>query len=140
MADSPEFFKRSDGYVETKDGGFVAVMLASDPNLPENKNQFTYKPSFVSESISIQWPVGQAFVVLPFNVVSGLIVKGYARQLSDDEIESLVESGSLVSSVEEGSDDKSDDKSDGSETKDQPEKKDSDDEKKGSKAPKKSEE
>lgn len=95
MAKSPVLFKRSDGFCEGSDGNFAVFMLASDPG----KSALTYVPSLRGDPIRIEWDNPDApIVVLPFSLASGLVRLGYARHLTKDEVDYIVDfGGELVS-------------------------------------------
>ena len=92
MTKARKLFKRSDGLCETGENEFAVIMLCS---FRENKEGgfrwFRYKPSYTAPSVEIRWGLGVDIAMLEENVVKALTSKGYARNLTDQEVEQVNE-------------------------------------------------
>jgi hypothetical protein len=48
---------------------------------------FDYRPSFFSDPVRIEWPMDTMFAALPADVAGYLLFHGYARPMTDAEVE-----------------------------------------------------
>jgi hypothetical protein len=60
-------------------------MLRSSREDDAGKKNFRFRPTFFGEAIEIQWEGDLAY--LPSDMASALVYRGYARNLTDDEID-----------------------------------------------------
>lgn len=78
--------KRSDGYSETSSGDFAVFPLRKSA-VADGINIFEFKPSFTGERIRVEWPIENPIAIFPGDVSMTMVRLGYARNLSDDEVE-----------------------------------------------------
>lgn len=87
---TPFLFKRSDGFVEASDGNF-AVRMNVATGCKDDVCWFTYRPTYQTPSIRVEWTQEHVLGLFPENIARSLIGKGYARQPSVEEVEAFLE-------------------------------------------------
>lgn len=90
MEASPnELYLRSDGYAEDKSGEIAVVMLRWSTDDGTTRN-FNYQMTFTTDPLSISWTDRESnFALLPYEFASGLLSKGWARNLTREEVDAV---------------------------------------------------
>lgn len=86
-----KLFKRADGYSEASDGKFAIVPLRRT-GISEDFYYFTFKPTFNSQSIRVEWPTESAIAIIPSETATTMVRLNHARNLTKDEVEQYNES------------------------------------------------
>lgn len=78
-------YTRSDGFTETPDGNFALVMRART-GCNTSICWFQYRPSFQADAIRVEWNKDDTLVLLPPDIVNGLLRARYGRLPTQVEI------------------------------------------------------
>lgn len=81
-----KLFKRADGYCEASDGDF-AIFPERRSGVDGDNFFFTFKPSFNSQSIRVEWPTDSAIAIIPSETAITMIRLNHARNLSKEEVD-----------------------------------------------------
>lgn len=80
--------KRFDGFTEDLKGNFAIFPLRFTGRNPEGFKTFIFKPDHKSENIQVEWDdKATAIAVIPSDVAMLMVRLGYARNLSDAEVD-----------------------------------------------------
>lgn len=85
----PFLYTRSDGYTETRGGEFAIVMRVRT-GCKSDLCWFQYRPSFNAEPIRVEWAPTDNILLLPKDVVVGLLRARYARLPTQAEIDTFL--------------------------------------------------
>lgn len=80
-----ELHKRSDGFSELENGSLAVFMLKGREIDAKGNKSFSFKPSIVGESITVQWSGEVA--VFDADTSKALVNLGHARKLDQDEVD-----------------------------------------------------
>lgn len=94
----PFLHTRADGYTETPHGE-LAVVMRVRTGCDDTICWFRYKPSFNADTIRVEWNKGDTILLLPPEVVSGLLSAKYARLPLPQEIDAFL-AGDLPETIE----------------------------------------
>lgn len=85
-----QLYLRSDGIAETRSGLFAVRMLKCS-GVVDGLRFFSYRPTFNSDTKTVMWPEENSFALFPSATATGLMNKGYAGKITQDEVDSYNE-------------------------------------------------
>jgi hypothetical protein len=87
-ASNKKLHRRSDGFVERADG-FFACRVTSVTNEYANEKCFDFKITMAAETTRVCWPKDEIVSIYPENIVRTLLGRGWARSITDEELEAF---------------------------------------------------
>lgn len=85
----PFLYTRSDGFTETPDGDFAIVMRVRT-GCNADICWFQYRPGFSADPVRVEWAPDDTILLLPKEVVVGLLRARYARLPTPEEVDAFL--------------------------------------------------